>query len=92
MSPERLAQLRAHFKNPPSSSCNAEWALELCDEVARLTLAQALEVTLLTGGAVARIDDALPAPDKPAVTLVSTSTPEPAPIVIDDRPKKKAKK
>jgi hypothetical protein len=29
MSPERLAQIKAHFTNPPSASCNAEWALEV---------------------------------------------------------------
>lgn len=41
MTPERLAQMEAHFKNPPSASCNSEWALELIAEVRRLTSADA---------------------------------------------------
>lgn len=89
MTPERLDQIERHFRNPPSSSCNALWALELVAEIRRLS------GPLSIPEAVERI---LPAPISDVRTLVDTqhyggaSDAAPTPPVIDDRPATKKKK
>lgn len=66
MTPERLAHIRAHFKNPPSASCNAQWALEVCDALESL-LAPAVPAALSeTAHAPPAVVDETPEPKKKA--------------------------
>lgn len=43
MTPERLAAIKEHFKNPPSASCNREWALEVIEALERVLSEEAMK-------------------------------------------------
>lgn len=88
MTPERLAHIRAHFKNPPSATCSAELALELCDEVALLMG----ELDWANRKWEPKAAEPAEAPE-PVVLDSDPTPPMHIPVVvIDDRPKKKGKK
>ena len=95
MTPERLAEIRAHILNPPSASLNREWMLELVAEVERAMTREPVVVDVsklpvinvadLPPGAV--IIETTPGQSVSAVDLGGRPG-----VVIDDRKKKGAKK
>ena len=93
MTPERLAEIRAHFKNPPSASCNAQWGLELCDALEEIIATRPVLVPAFTvvEDPTMPLTEVVLKTSTEEVRIVNLAPPD-APVIIDDRPKKKAKK
>lgn len=100
MTPERLAQIREHIRNPSSASLNRDWMMELVDEVAAHVAPLSTLITPVVPIPAELLPEGLPVVHSATVGVVSAIDHEAkavtisAPVVIDDRPapKKKGKK